>query len=291
MNNLKTFIHTNRDVHGKDSVQEFLLPNIIDLKPNFIGMTSGKIYEKGLSVGTSRKWDENILFNELKKVKRIGFFGRKKKKEILKNYISQIVKLWTESPGSIVELDKDYNLIKIEHLTDFKNRTNSKPKKLAEKIKQSYSKLAKACLSEKDYSEFLKFVSELKNYDGHWQYGTTLNYVNEYLNKNKILLFLTLDWKAGIADLYWIIESALKNNFNKKIELPSPKDYLEGATVSLDNVFCDYKKAINKLNFELSILDTDSDQYVILIHKHSEKESVSNSIIGIGLKEMDLNCT
>jgi hypothetical protein len=291
MNIIKTFIHTNREVHGKDSVQEFLLPNIVDLKPNFIGMTSGKTYEIGLLVGTSRKWDENILFNELKKVRKIGFFGRKKKKEILKNYIAQIPKLREEFPDSIVKLDNDFKIVKVESRTEFLNRNKPKPKKLSNKVKESYLNFAKVCLNENELAKFEKFVSELKNYDGHWQHGTTLNYVNDYLNKSKILLFMVLDWKAGIADFNWNLSSALENNFNRKIDLPSPNDYPERASVSFDNVFCDYKNLLNQSDLELSFIDTDSDQYVILVHPISDKETVRNSINGIELKEMKINCT
>ncbi|WP_397363202.1 hypothetical protein [Olleya sp. R77988] len=291
MNIIRTFIHTNRDIHGADSVQEFLLPNIVDLKPNFIGMTSGKTYDKGLIVGTSRKWDEHILFGELNKVKRIGFFGRKKKKRILKNYISQIIKTNEEFPYSIVELDNEFNLVSAESMKDFLSRSKPKPKKLSDKVKESYLNLAKVCLNENDHAKFQKFASELKNYDGHWEHGTTLNFVNDYLNKNKILLFMVLDWKAGIDDFNWNLASALENNFNRKIDLPSPNDYPERASVSFDNVFCDYKNLLNKSDLELSFIDTDSDQYVILVHPISDKETVGNSINGIELKEMKINCT
>ena len=291
MNIIRTFIHTSRDIHGADSVQEFLLPNIVDLKPNFIGMTSGKTYEKGLIVGTIRKWDEHILFDELNKVKRIGFFGRKKKKRILKDYIFQIAKINEEFPFSIVELDKEFNLVSVESMKDFLSRSKPKPKKLSDKVKQSYLNLAKICLNEKNLAEFQSFAATLKDYDGHWEFKTTLNYVNEYLNKNKILLFMVLDWKAGIADLNWNLSTALEKNLNRKIDLPNPEDYPERASVSYENVFCDYKKILNESDLELSFINTDSDQYVILAHPISDKEIVVNSINGIGLKEMKINCT
>lgn len=291
MNIVRTFVHTNKDIHGKDCVSEFLLPNIAENKPKFIGMTSGKSYDKGLVVGTSRKWDENILLNEFKKVKSVGLLGRKRKKQILKNYISQIPKIWNEYPDSIVELDNELSLVRVESRTEFLNRTKAKPKSISQKVKESYLELAQACLNEEQLSEFQSFVKTLKDYNGHWKYGTTLNFVNEFLNQKKIFLFLVLDWKAGIADLNWILNLTLENNFNQKVELPSTDNYPERASVSFDNVFCDYKNALNKSDFDISFINTDSDQYVLLLHKLSEKDTVSESITGIEFKEMKINCT
>ncbi|MDO1500942.1 hypothetical protein Q2T40_12450 [Winogradskyella maritima] len=290
MNIVRTFIHTNKDIHG-NCVSEFLLPNIAENKPNFIGMTSGKSYDKGLIVGTSRKWDENILFNEFKKVKSVGLFGRKRKKQILKNYIAQIPKIGEEHPDSIVKLDYDLSLVRVESRTEFLNRTKPKPKSISKKIKESYLNLSQACLNEEHLSEFQSFVKTLKDYNGHWKYGTTLNFVHEFLNQKKIFFFLVLDWKAGISDLNWILNLAFEKNFKEKVELPSPDDYPERASVSYDNVFCDYKKVLNKLNFDITILDTDSDQYVLLLHKLSEKDNISESITGIEFKKMKINCT
>lgn len=290
MNIVRAFIYTNRDIHGKDCVSEFLLPNIAENKPNFIGMTSGKSYDIGLIVGTSRKWDENILFNELKKVKRVGFFGRKRKKQILKTYISQISKLREEFPDSIVKLDDELGLVRVESRTEFLNRTKPKPKSISKKVKESYLNLAQACLNEEQFSEFQSFVKTLKDYNDHWKYGTTLNFINEFLNQKKILLFLILDWKAGVMDLNWILDLALENNFNQNIELPSPNDYPERASISSHNVFCDFKKVLNKSDFDISFIDTDSDQYVFILHKLSKKNTVLESIIGIEFKEMKINC-
>lgn len=182
-------------------------------------------------------------------------------------------------------------MVRVEFRTEYINRTRPKPKAISKKVKENYLNLGQACLNEEQFSEFQSFVKTLKNYNGHWKYGTTLNYVKEFLNQKKIFLFLVLDWKAEIADLNWILNSAFEKNFNKTIELPSPKDYPERASVSFDKVFCDYKKALNKSDFDLSFIDTDSDQYVLVLHKTSVKGTISEYINGIEFKEMKINCT
>lgn len=125
MSTIKSFIHTCRDVHSPDCEYEFLLPNVIDLKPNFIGMTSGKTYSKGLLVETEKNWNPRQLLNDLNTVKPVGWFGRRKKRKIIKQYIKQAEALRFNYPEeSIVELDKRFNLITIESKADFLIRTN-----------------------------------------------------------------------------------------------------------------------------------------------------------------------
>lgn len=124
MSTVKSFIHTCRDVHSPDCEYEFLLPNVIDLKPNFIGMTSGKTYSKGLLVETKKDWNEHLLLKKLNAVKPVGIFRRRKKRKIIKQYIKQAEALRFNCPEeSIVELDHNFNLITIESKADFLTRT------------------------------------------------------------------------------------------------------------------------------------------------------------------------
>lgn len=127
MSTIRSFIHTCRDVHDPNCEYEFLLPNIVDLKPNFIGMTSGKTYSKGLLVSTEKHWNEHILLKKMNAVKPVGWFRRRKKRKIIKKYIKQAEALRFDYPeDSIVELDPKFNLITIESKADFLIRTQHK---------------------------------------------------------------------------------------------------------------------------------------------------------------------
>lgn len=79
MDIIRTLIHTNRDIHGKDCISEFLLPNIAENKPNFIGMTSGKSYDLGLIVSTSKNGMKKFFLTHLKKSKALAFLGENEK--------------------------------------------------------------------------------------------------------------------------------------------------------------------------------------------------------------------
>src|SRR4051812_45074532 len=113
---LDTFTHTNPDIHGAGCVKEFLIPDIIDLTPNFIGLKTGKKYLNGLLCGTHAEWDENSLLELLSKVITADPFNRTQQKEILSNFISELKELRKKNHlDYIIILDKKLSLIPFEH--------------------------------------------------------------------------------------------------------------------------------------------------------------------------------
>jgi hypothetical protein len=155
--------------------------------------------------------------------------------------------------------------------------------------KEGYFDLIKLCLGDNRREEVSSFIDTLQDYNGDSNYYTTLNYVKEYLDNNGIHFIMALDWKQEIADLVWRINSSLKDNFNTKIDLPSPKDYGDNASVSAKNVFQDFDKSIQKENFKLGFIDTNSDEYVIIVHKLSDESEVNEAIKKTGYFYLDVN--
>ena len=64
--------------------------------------------------------------------------------------------------------------------------------------------------------------------------------------------------------------------------MPEQDDYGPRASVSFDNVFKDFDNAINAIGFQLSFIDTNSDQYVIVVHKIEDIEKANSAINKIG---------
>ncbi len=155
--------------------------------------------------------------------------------------------------------------------------------------KEGYNELVKLCLGDSRTNEFSNLIDTLNNYNGDPNYYTTLNYVKEYLDNNGIHFIMALDWKQEITDLVWRINSSLKDNFNTKIELPNPKSYGENASVSAKNVFKDFDKSIQKENFKLGFIDTNSDEYVIIVYKTHDENKVKEAIKKIGYPYLDAN--
>ena len=109
------------------------------------------------------------------------------------------------------------------------------------------------------------------------------------LSKKKNYFIICLDWKQEITSLSHAVNHTLTEDFNQQIELPRQEDYGLRASVSYDNVFKDFEEAINKNGFQLSFIDTNSDQYVVVIHKIEDRDKAKNAIRKIGYDCLNVN--
>jgi len=100
---------------------------------------------------------------------------------------------------------------------------------------------------------------------------------------------MSLDWKQDLETLEWYIESALKNNFGLEANLPSEDQFEDNISVSHDNVFEEYDKPLRDINFQMGFIDTNSDEYVILIHKTEDKEKVEKAVNKIEYPYFEIN--
>lgn len=275
---LNHFVHTTQKINGKKAISEFLVPDVVDNTQAFIGLSSGLKYNNATIVATSRFWGENDLFKLLKKVKRVGFFGNSKKKIILKRYIDQIIEIRENYSDTVVSLDEDLNLVCIDSFSSFMNKKSPELTRETDEKKEAYQNLAKKCLNEKDYSEAIVIINDLKNYDGHWKYESTFYFLLNQLDGQNIHLFLSFDWKYAITDFYEFIKMVINKNFNQKVELPSPMIHQARTIISTDGFLNSYKTALNQSNFDMSFIDDNSDQYLIVIYKLANTKKVSELI-------------
>jgi len=148
--------------------------------------------------------------------------------------------------------------------------------------KQGYRELINLCSAKEKKEQLLEFIDTLTDHNGDEDYYSTLNYVMGYLDDNAIHLIMALDWKQEIRDLEWRVSSSLRDNYGLKIELPNPKKYGDNKSVSSPNVFKDFDLAVRKEGFQLSFIDTESDEYVIVVNKITDSDKVSNAIKKIG---------
>ena len=78
------------------------------------------------------------------------------------------------------------------------------------------------------------------------------------------------------------MKSSLKENYNLSIDLPNQSDYKENASVSFENVFEDFDKPIRQKGLQIGFIDTQSDEYMIILHKITDKYKVEKVIKEIG---------
>ena len=162
-------------------------------------------------------------------------------------------------------------------------------KKDIETQKEGYLELGEICLNESNRAEFANFINTLEDYTDDEEYMTTLNYVIGTLYQKGNYFIIHLDWKQEITSLTHGVDYTLKENFKQQIELPKQEDYGEKASVSYKNVFKDFDKAINKIGFQLSFIDTNSDEYIVVVHKSEDLEKAKSAILKIGYDCLNAN--
>ncbi|MDY3548396.1 hypothetical protein PG291_07265 [Riemerella anatipestifer] len=195
----------------------------------------------------------------------------------IENTILEVKKLVEATHNKQIEIDKEKKKVeelrKIEETHSFLNEVQ----------KKSYKELIELCINlNPKKNNVIAFIEKLKNYDKDSGYYTTLNYVMDFLDDNRISFILRLDWKAGVEDLEWVLQSSLKENYNLSIDLPNKRDYEENASVSYGNVFEDFDKPIRQKGLQMGFIDTQSDEYIIVLHKIKDKEKVKKAINKIG---------
>ncbi|MDA8693179.1 hypothetical protein N9L92_03885, partial [Saprospiraceae bacterium] len=90
------------------------------------------------------------------------------------------------------------------------------------------------------------------------------------------------DWKEEISNFSHCLNYSLEENFGREIEFPNQADYGQRASVSYDNVFKDFDSVLKKEGFQLSFIDTNSDQYAFVVHRIEDKEDTKEAINKIG---------
>ncbi|MCT4697561.1 DUF6630 family protein [Tenacibaculum haliotis] len=149
--------------------------------------------------------------------------------------------------------------------------------------KKAYQELTELCVfNNKKKKKILNFIETLKNYDNNSEYCTTLNYFMDFLDENDLEFIMRIDWKSEIENLEWLLNSVIKENYNLKIILPSAKKYGEDLTVSEDGIFEDFDKSLRKNELQLGFIDTQSDEYIAILHKTKDKEKIEQVVKLIG---------
>jgi hypothetical protein len=155
---------------------------------------------------------------------------------------------------------------------------------ISEQEKLGFISLTKLCLAQQKQNELIDFFETLKDFSKDEDYMTTLNYVMEYCDKRELFFIMALDWKQDIETLEWRLKNSLTKNFNFFIDLPKAENYEERVSVSYDNVFEDFDKPLRNQGLQMGFIDTQSDQYVIFVHRMSDIEKIEKAVSEIGYK-------
>ncbi len=154
---------------------------------------------------------------------------------------------------------------------------------LSETQRAAYRELTNLCVySKSDKLKVGEFIDSLENYDGDEEYFTTLNYFMDFLEDEQIPFIMRMDMKAGVEDLEWLLNSCLKNHPDITVRLPTAASYEAETSVSANHVFEDFDKPLREKGLQLGFIDTDSDEYIAILHHVQDKDRVEKAVIGLG---------
>ncbi len=159
---------------------------------------------------------------------------------------------------------------------------------LSKTEKEGYIELMKLCVAADKQPELLLFFETLKDFSLDDDYGTHLNYVLEYLDTRNIAFVAALDWKADVEDLIWRLTTSLRDNFEMQISLPTRSDYGDRTSVSFAGVFADFDKPLRTQGLQMGFIDTQSDEYVLFLHRVKEKALVEVAVGKIGYRYYEM---
>lgn len=149
--------------------------------------------------------------------------------------------------------------------------------------KMAYQQLTELCVYKNSSKvKILKCIEKLRNYDDDDEYYTTLNYFMEFLEEKNINFIMRMDWKAEIEDLEWFLQKNLKDNYDVKPNVTKAKNYDENASVSSNGVFQDYDQSLREKGLQFGFIDTQSDEYIVVLHKMEDKEKIETAVNQIG---------
>lgn len=153
--------------------------------------------------------------------------------------------------------------------------------------REGFLALATISLSEARQNEIASFIASQENYNGHDEYYTTLNFVLHWLNEQGFAWICSLDWKSDISLFRSKIEQHLAGNFADEVDLTDPASFGEFSSVSQPLVFVAYDNALREFDFQLGFIDTESDEYVLFVHRVEDADAAREAVGKIGYRYMD----
>ncbi len=161
-------------------------------------------------------------------------------------------------------------------------RTNMIQQPDFETQRQAYMELTKLCCSDKNQTDILSFLSKLQYSQDENDYDT-LHTIIEFLGDNDYPFIVSLDWKQEVVDFELFLNEILQRNYNGlRVDFPKYND-----NDFLPNVFNGFNEALQKHNLQIGFIDTQSDEYVFVVHQVCDKAKVTQLVNDIGYYYFD----
>ncbi len=195
----------------------------------------------------------------------------------IKNSLKVVKKLVETTHNKKVEEEREQKEL------ERKRRIEESRPLLEKEEKEGYIELTELCVNDAASKKKIHhFIETLKNYAEDENYFTTLNFFMEFLESGGHNFIIRLDWKSAIEELEEVLKFSLKENYDESIKLPKHEKYGENKSVSQPGVFEDYDKPLRLIGLQLAFIDTQSDEYILILHQQQDKEKVKAAVNKMG---------
>ncbi len=180
---------------------------------------------------------------------------------------------------SFIELER---LVDKEHSKQVEKESQKKVSHapLSDEKIQAYKDLTNLCIQEHESKESIfTFIDTLKG-DVH------LNDFMDFLDKKNINFIIRLDWCEIIEELQEQLSLGLQNYYDLIINFPDTTHLEENEVVS-EELFKEYDSFLREKGLQLGFIDTQSDEYIVLLHKTQDKDRVEQAVALIGYDYLD----
>lgn len=182
----------------------------------------------------------------------------------------------------------DLELARIEVAAKQNKQFNLPPLSIAQK--EGYQQLTALCLHNTMLKEdVFAFIATLKDYNLHEDFTSTLNVFMMYLEDCDINFIMRFDWKVDPEDVEWLLDAVVKENYPIGINLPTLNDYKESTSHSAYSIFEYFDIHLRKQGLQLSLIDTQSDEYIVILHLVEAQEEIKKAIQKIGYDYAEIN--
>ncbi len=107
----KKFVHTDKQITGERTKDEFLIPDFIDGTQNFLGLETCKKYEFGKIVFTGVELNADKIISKFEKQRSLDIDEKERLRPLLENYLNQISNLKIRDK---VKINNEFIISKIE---------------------------------------------------------------------------------------------------------------------------------------------------------------------------------
>jgi len=150
---------------------------------------------------------------------------------------------------------------------------------ISEDLKHALTQIGQLCLNHNDFRIYCELLDSMKDYTSDEDdYGSNLYYLALNLPDYDVHFFRRLDWKQSLIELNSMIKIYLEVHFSHNLDPDTFPKFPPDTIVGAEGVLAQYCDFLNSNGFHLLNLETDSDEFILIVHRLEHKDLIAGYI-------------